>query len=203
MERELLTYRASRRKHRRIATTWLNSNAVNGYTNVLDFEAADMIKALFDDCSDGEAHVNPQTYAGRCSLNNMLAITFGLRTDSIHHPMVKRCLEFSREFMNLTGPVSNLVDFIPVLQKLPTPIRTRGRRLQQGLVATYGGFVKNVEDRVRCGVPVNDCLAKTIAEVRNKEELDDKDMAILASAFMIGGVETVRQRGGVINTSQG
>jgi hypothetical protein len=99
--------------------------------------------------------------------------------------------------------VSNLVDFVPVLQKLPTSIKTRGRHLQQGLVATYGGLVKNVENRIQRGVPMNDCLAKTLAEVRKKEELDDKDMAILASAFMIGGVETVRQRGGVISTSKG
>ncbi|GMF73055.1 unnamed protein product [Aspergillus oryzae] len=37
---------------------------------------------------------------------------------------------------------------------------------------------------------VLDCLAKTMVEMRDKEDLDDPDMAILASTFMIGGAET-------------
>lgn len=87
--------------------------------------------------------------------------------------------------------MSNLVDFIPILQKLPNPMFTRGKRLHQGLVDVYGGFVKDVEAKVKRGEPVNDCLAKTMAEVREEEKLDDLDMAIMASAFLIGGVETV------------
>lgn len=38
---------------------------------------------------------------------------------------------------------------------------------------------------------VLDCLAKTMVEMRDKEDLDDPDMAIIASTFMIGGAETV------------
>ena len=38
---------------------------------------------------------------------------------------------------------------------------------------------------------MNDCLAKSMVQMRKAENLDDLDMAILASAFMIGGVETV------------
>lgn len=93
---------------------------------------------------------------------------------------------------NCTGPVSNLVDFIPLLQKLPNPLTSRGKRLHKGLVETYGGLVKGVEQKVKRGEPVEDCLAKTLAQIRDEEQLDDLDMAIMASAFLIGGVETVR-----------
>ena len=83
---------------------------------MLDFETTDMLQALFTDSKNGDAYINPQAYAGRCSLNNMLTITFGFRTDSINHPVVADALRLSRAFMNCTGPVSNIVDFVPLLQ---------------------------------------------------------------------------------------
>ncbi|KAI8931101.1 hypothetical protein NX059_012111 [Plenodomus lindquistii] len=182
----------SRRKHRRIAATWLSQKAVDQYTNVLDFEATDMIKALYKDSNRGIMPINPQTYAGRCSLNNMTTITFGMRTDSIHHPLVKQALDLSREFMNTTGPMSNLVDFMPpiVQRLLPWTMKTRGKKLHKGLVDTYGGFIEAINANMKAGIEVDDCLAKTMLSIRDEEDLDHLDMSILASAFMIGGVET-------------
>ncbi|KAJ5562849.1 Cytochrome P450 E-class group I [Penicillium sp. DV-2018c] len=178
------------RKHRRIATTWLSQRAVDTYSPVLDRESLSLVKALFDESKGGLVPVNPQPHAGRCSLNNMTTITFGFRTDSIQHPLVGQALKLSREFMNCTGPMSNLVDFVPLLQYLPTPMHRRGKKLHKGLVETYGGIIKDIERKMKAGEKVKDCLAKTMVEWRHKEQLDDLDMAILASAFMIGGVET-------------
>lgn len=97
----------------------------------------------------------------------------------------------SREFMNCTGPVSNLVDFVPLLQKLPTEMQRRGKRLHKGLVETYGGFVEETRRKMEAGEKVEPCLAKTLNEIKDEEQLDHLDMAIMASAFLIGGVETV------------
>lgn len=69
---------------------------------------------------------------------------------------------------------------------------SRGKRLHQGLVETYGGMIEEIEKKMDDGIPVEDCLAKSMVQLREEEQLDDLDMAILASAFMIGGVETVR-----------
>ncbi|CAG8891773.1 unnamed protein product [Penicillium egyptiacum] len=177
-------------EHRRIAATWLSQRVVDSYSPVLDRESLSLVKALLIESKGGLAPVDPQPYAGRCSLNNMTTITFGFRADSIHHPLVGRALKPSREFMNCTGPMSNLIDFVPILQYLPTPLHRRAKKLHKGLVETYGGFIKETEQKMMEGKTVQDCLAKTMVEVRYKEELDDLDMAILASAFMIGGVET-------------
>jgi hypothetical protein len=49
-----------------------------------------------------------------------------------------------------------------------------------------------VEARMKAGEEVTDCLAKTLVQTRDKENFDRLDMVILCSAFMIGGVETVR-----------
>ncbi|CAG8314838.1 unnamed protein product [Penicillium salamii] len=178
------------RKHRRIATTWLSQRAVDSYSPTLDRESLSLVKALFEESKGGLVPVNPQPHAGRCSLNNMTTITFGFRTDSINHPLVAQALKLSREFMNCTGPMSNLVDFVSLLQYIPTPMHQRGKKLHKGLVDTYGGIIKDIEQKMKSGGQVTDCLAKTMVEVRKKENLDDLDMAILASAFMIGGVET-------------
>ncbi|KAF2713931.1 cytochrome P450 [Pleomassaria siparia CBS 279.74] len=180
------------RKHRRIASIWLSQKAVDGYTTVLDFEATEMIRALYAASDQGTVPTNPQTYAGRCSLNNMATITFGLRTDSIRDPLVKQALHLSREFMNTTGPMSNLIDFMPSwMQKfLPWSIKIRGQELHTGLVDTYGGFINQIDLAMKQGEKVPDCLAKTMLENREHEDLTHLDMSILASAFMIGGVET-------------
>ncbi|RYC55799.1 hypothetical protein CHU98_g10416 [Xylaria longipes] len=181
---------AGGRKHRRIAAGWLHQKAVDGYTLVLDREATDMIQCLLRESQNGTKLVNPQPHAGRCSLNNMLAIVFGTRTISVSDPLVAKALRLSREFMNCTGPVSNLVDFSSLLQRLPTRMRKRGRKLHDDLVDTYGGMIFETERQIRLGRDVPECLAKTMLSIRDEEELDDLDMAILASAFMIGGVET-------------
>lgn len=88
-----------RRTHRRIATGSLNARAVDEYTDVLDFEATVLIQDLYKHSKAGKAPINPQPHAGRCSLNNMLTIVFGTRTDSIDHPLVGHALRLSREFM--------------------------------------------------------------------------------------------------------
>ncbi|KAF9486131.1 cytochrome P450, partial [Pholiota conissans] len=178
------------RTHRRLATIWLNKTAVDGYTDVLDYEATVLVHDLYAHTQGGKLPINPQPHAGRCSLNNMLTITFGMRTDSIDHPLVAEALRLSREFMNCTGPVSNLIDFIPVFQKLPSYMKNRGQKLHRDLVATYGGMINNIDQRMKRGEQVPDCLVKTLLESKEEEGLDHLDMAILCSAFMIGGVET-------------
>ncbi|KAF9728573.1 hypothetical protein PMIN06_009450 [Paraphaeosphaeria minitans] len=183
-------YNRQWRKHRRIASLWLNRKAVESYTHALQFEATDMITDLYTDGADGLADIDPQAYVDRCSLNNMLAVTFGFRTDSIHHPMLGRVLRLSRKFTNITRPVSNLVDFVPILQRLPSDTRRRARKLHSELLELYGGLIEEMEKSMQAGAEVQDCLVKTMLLKKTKEDLDDLDIAMLASSFMIGGTET-------------
>ncbi|ROV90952.1 hypothetical protein VPNG_10082 [Cytospora leucostoma] len=166
------------RKHRRIAGNWLHTKAVDGYTYVLDREATDMVACLYKASNNGTSLVNPQPFAGRCSLNNMLTIAFGTRTNSIHDPME---LHWTRV---------QLDRFVPLLQALPSRLKSRAQKLNQDLVSTYGGIIQDINRRLRLGQPVPDCLSKNMLSIKDAEQLDDLDMAILTSAFMIGGVET-------------
>ena len=78
-----------------------------------------------------------------------------------------------------------------MLQHIPNSMKYRAQILHQELVDTYGTMVKDIERKLHSGLKTKNCLAKTMLEVRDEQELDDLDMAILASAFLIGGVETV------------
>ena len=157
----------------------------------MDYETTSMLKILCIDSANG-THINPQVYAGHCAFNCMATITFGFRTGSISHPLVGHALALSREFMNTTGPVSNLVDFVPeYLQRtVPWAMKRRGKRLHTALVNTYGGLVGCIERQMRAGVQVADCLAKAMVLTREQERLDDLDVAMLSAAFMVGDVET-------------
>lgn len=169
---------------------WLNKTAMEGYTSILDFEALVLIKDLYHHGKAGSLPVNPQAYASRCALSNILTITFGTRTESVADPLVARVLYLSREFMNCIGPMSNLIDFVPILQKLPHYMKTRAQKLHADLVDTYGGMILDIDARIKRGESVPDCLAKTLLQVREEEKLDRLDIILLSAAFMIGGVET-------------
>ncbi|EFZ04438.2 cytochrome P450 [Metarhizium robertsii] len=183
-------YNDTWRKHRRIANDWLHQKAVDKFTCVFDREATDMVNCLLEASRDGCSLVDPRPFAGRCSLNNMLTMVFGVRTGSVQDPLVSTALRLAREFMNVTGPLSNLVDFLPLLQRFPSKFRSRGQQLHRDLVKTYGGMIESIHQRSSRGQEVPDCLATTLLAMREEEELDDLDMAMMASAFMIGGVET-------------
>jgi cytochrome P450 len=49
-----------RRKHRRIASTWLTQKAVDTYSPILDRESRSLIKALFEEGNRGKTPINPQ-----------------------------------------------------------------------------------------------------------------------------------------------
>jgi hypothetical protein len=59
-EEEAETLTSSRRQHRRIAFGWLNQRAVDTYTPLFDFEATEMIKALYEESKGGAVPINPQ-----------------------------------------------------------------------------------------------------------------------------------------------
>ena len=90
---------AQRRKHRRISTAILNPRAIEEHSGVLDYEANILIRDLYQLSKGGVLPINPQPHAGRNSLNNMLTMVYGTRTESIDDPLVGKALALAREFM--------------------------------------------------------------------------------------------------------
>ena len=88
--------------------------------------------------------------------------------------------------------MSNLIDFVPLLQLIPTTMQRRGKKLHQDVVETYGSLINGIKQRLDGGAAVEDCLVKTMLHEAGEKDLDGLDMTMLATAFMVGGVETVR-----------
>ncbi|KAF8521209.1 cytochrome P450 [Hysterangium stoloniferum] len=178
------------RKHRKIAMSLLTHKAISKYAHVLDYEAHIFIRSMFQESMAGLLPLNPTHYAGRYALNNMLTISFGTRTDTSSDPLVERALNLAMEFMDLTGPLSNAIDFIDVWQFIPTSMRCRGRRLHNDLIEVYGAMILQVKARMESGEPVPDCLVKTLIDTQHEEKLDWEDMCMLSAVFTLGGVHS-------------
>lgn len=88
--------------------------------------------------------------------------------------------------------MSNTIDFFPFLQYLPNEMTSRGRQLNRDVVDTWGGQVKQVEEKMKGGENVPPCLTKTMLQIRDNEKLSDKEITMTSASFMVGGVETVR-----------
>ena len=142
--------------------------------------------------------------------SNMLTIMFGTRTYSASDPLVQRLLHLGTEFMQLTGkpstnifcisrrvncpagPWSNAIDFFEPLQKIPTSMRSRGRKLHNEFMEVNGTMITQVKARMDTGDDISDCLVKTLIESREAEKLSWKDMCFIIAAFTTGGVHSVR-----------
>jgi hypothetical protein len=92
----------------------------------------------------------------------------------------------------ITGPLSNIVDFIEPLQWIPTTTRSRGRRVHDGIVDVYGAMIMRVKARMDAGEDVPDCLVKTLLLTQEQEKLDWEDLCMLSAVFTLGGVHSVR-----------
>ncbi|KAG6909248.1 hypothetical protein DXG01_001430 [Tephrocybe rancida] len=180
-----------RRHHRRIASQILTPKALQGYAGIMDYEAHMFIRSLYDESKKGVLPINPAHYTGRFALNNMLIVSFATRTDSTADPLTEQALALAMEFMDLTGPWSNAIDFLPPLQWIPSQMRTRGRNLHAGFLNVYGGMIDRVKSRIDTGEHVPDCLVKTLIETQEAEKLDWEDVCMLAAVFTLGGVHSV------------
>ncbi|KIM37140.1 hypothetical protein M413DRAFT_13508 [Hebeloma cylindrosporum] len=179
------------RQHRRLATQVLTPKAMQGFASIMEYESHIFIKSLYEEGQKGGHPINPAHYAGRFALNNMLIISFGMRTDSATDPLVEKALVLAMEFMDLTGPWANLVDFFEPLQWIPTSKRSRGRNLHEGLMDVYGSMIRRFEARMDSGEDVPDCLVKTLIQSQEEEKkLDWDDLCMLSAVFTLGGVHS-------------
>ncbi|KAH9991557.1 cytochrome P450 [Russula vinacea] len=183
-------YNDTWRQHRRIAMQLLTPKAIQGYSGVLDYEAHILIRSMYYETAMGKYPINPAHFVGRYALNNMLTVSFGTRTDSTADPLTESALALATEFMDLTGPLSNIVDFIEPLQWLPTTKRSRGRRVHDGILEVYGAMIMRVKARMDAGEDVPDCLVKTLLLTQEQEKLDWEDLCMLSAVFTLGGVHS-------------
>jgi len=183
-------YNDTWRQHRKIAMQVLNPKAIQGYASVLDYEAHILVQSMYFETKMGTAPIDPAHFVGRFALNNMLTISFATRTDSALDPLTERALALAKEFNELAGATSNIVDFVKPLQWIPTSMRSRGRRLHDEIIEVYGAMIAQVKARMDAGEDVPDCLVKTLILTQEQEKLTWEDMCMLSVVFTLGGIHS-------------
>ncbi|THH32131.1 hypothetical protein EUX98_g2072 [Antrodiella citrinella] len=178
------------RNHRRIAGQFMTPKAVAGFANEIDYEAHILMQTFYTETAKGAGPVSPQHDTVRYALNVMLIMALGIRTEAASHPFVDRTLELTLEFNDLTGPLSNIEDFITPLQWFNTNLKKRGRKLHDAFIEVYGALLLEVKAKMDNGEDVPDCLAKTLLLTREQEGLDWEDMCMLIAVFVLGGVHS-------------
>ncbi|KAJ7186808.1 cytochrome P450 [Mycena filopes] len=176
--------------HRRLAMQFLNPKAIEAHGSSLDYEASILVHSFYIEGKRGSIGVDPSSHTGRYALNNMLTLSFGTRTDSTSSPLLDVALKLAMEFMDLTGPWSNVVDFVTPLQWIPTKMRSRGLKLHDDLIEVYGSMYKALKTRIEAGEIVPECLVRTLIETGEHEKLDWEDACMLAAVFTLGGVHS-------------
>lgn len=58
----------TRRQHRKIAAQLLTPKSIQGYNDVLDYEARIMIRSMYLESCQGALPINPAHYTGRYTL---------------------------------------------------------------------------------------------------------------------------------------
>ncbi|KAJ7062710.1 cytochrome P450 [Mycena amicta] len=190
------------RDHRKMAMKYLSEKAVYNYVDRIESEAVTLLRSLYDESQSGSVPVSPALSAVRFTLNNMLRVSFGIRTTSISDPLLHRIQKLVMEFDDITsnnslrlpltnaqwfspGPTSNAVDFIKPLRLFPTRTKTRAKNLNAEMIEVYGGIIQDVQDRLDRGEEVPDCLMKHLLEVGPSEGFEKEDILMLAVAFAI------------------
>ncbi|KIK54001.1 hypothetical protein GYMLUDRAFT_77292 [Collybiopsis luxurians FD-317 M1] len=158
------------RHHRKLAMQLLTLKAVEGYADNLNYEARILTRTLMEGSRFGHIPLNPHHYAGRYALNE--------------DPLVARALELTVEFMDLTGPWANAIDFFEPLQWIPSTMKHRGHKLHDNLIEVYGGMIMRVKTKFDAGKFVPDCLVKTLLQNQEKEKLD----CACCLLFLISGI---------------
>jgi hypothetical protein len=99
---------------------------------------------------------------------------------------VRAALKISREFMlghfrnfrinsliilyrNCTGPMSNAIDFILLMQYYPSSLLNSGKNIHNGILEAYDGIISKLGRKMNAYEPVPHCLVKNIPSMKGAQ----------------------------------
>lgn len=175
----LMPYGERWRLLRRILHQVLNKQQMPTFAPFQDVESRHL---LWDYLTHGEVWYSATQ---RFANSVIMSVVFGKRMQ-LEDPDVKELFDTSNELILALQPGANLVDAMPVLEKiLPKPLqwwRKRGERLHAKTVNVYKRQVQDLERRMREGT-ARDCFA-----VRFLKDPSTKDYGSTQTYFALGSL---------------
>ncbi|KAJ3579779.1 hypothetical protein NPX13_g784 [Xylaria arbuscula] len=146
-----------------------------------EFESVMMLQELLDFQNDFCIH------SERYSVSIMFSAIFGVRLVQLNHPTIKEFFEIWTEMLRYFQPGTLLVDYFPILNKLPErfqPWLRLARDLQKRESDLYQAFLVTLRAQIRAGTAPA-CFASEFFKLKENEDCSD-DKAIGIFGMLIG-----------------
>ncbi|OTB02535.1 hypothetical protein M426DRAFT_62206 [Hypoxylon sp. CI-4A] len=184
----LMGYGPTWRMVRRIMHDLLNIKAAQAFYPYQELEIQQMMYDILSDPKDFKHHFR------RYSNSLMTTTTFGFRTSSYEDPNLKELMVVLKEFLLLaqTG-LAALMDFLPVLQMLPTwmlPTKQRAVKNHRRENALYRSHWDKTKADILSSDKPNPSFSVGLVRAQNKHGFDDDFAAYIAGTLLEAGTDT-------------
>ncbi|KAI0445690.1 cytochrome P450 [Xylaria telfairii] len=172
---------------RNIYNTLLNPQQSAKFRKYQDYEAKIMLKDLAEAPSQFLAHTE------RFALSVIFSAVYGVRLQQLDHPIMTEFYAVWEDMLYYFQPGTLLLDYFPVLQKLPPSLQPwlkRAQALGKRESALNRAFLRTLQSQVKENTAPN-CFGSELVKIQDKEGIDDeKAMHILAMLIGAGADTT-------------
>ncbi|KAI8982679.1 cytochrome P450 [Pilobolus umbonatus] len=177
-------YGHSWKKTRAAALSMLAPKKLDGYADVIDNEASELVNRLISS-SEKEGEVSPMSHLELTTLNFMFLSLFGHRFESIDDPAYREIVHLHTGLSKLITFQGDLSSFLPALSFL-TVFNDRGRQLRSFCRKVRDPIItREIEEALKREGPN---LVKAVKE--GEFDLDPEDEIVFFTDLILGGTDT-------------
>lgn len=174
------------RLSRKMIHSLLNAKKAVDYVPYQELELKQMLSDMIDRPSAFHDHVR------RYSTSLVTSFVFGWRSPSFNDPAVKQIYDGFEEFAVASQVSASLLDYYPVLRKLPdfiNPMSRRAKQLHKEEIALYKSYIQHVRERVEKGTSPA-CFCLDMFKAQEKEGFTDDWASYVTGTLLEAGSDT-------------
>ncbi|CAG8566517.1 11020_t:CDS:2 [Funneliformis caledonium] len=127
----------------------------------------------------------PRSYLHRATLNIILEVTFGIRTNSINDPLFKRLDKWVEDFTLIFSSEDRRSEYFPIVKYFPNnKTMQKAKAIRDDIDTIFGELLEDVKS----GKNQSPCTER---EVYEQGELEDYQIAHLLASLVFAGTDTV------------
>ncbi|GJE98687.1 hypothetical protein PsYK624_149220 [Phanerochaete sordida] len=143
-----------------------------------------MLEKLYVKIQDGKIPQDLHPHFAHTSLNNLLTVLFGLRTETVDRPLVAHWLKPTQEYTCITAALLTVVDFVPGLRRF---WREQASGEHTGcLVSTCSAFMSDDSRHMKDKQDVLDCFVWHL--LKAKESLGNLNVVAMCAELMLAAI---------------
>lgn len=172
---------------RKMIHNLLNAKKAVDYVPYQELELKQMLSDMIDRPSAFHDHVR------RYSTSLVTTFVFGWRSPSFHDPAVKQIYDGFEEFALASQVSSSLLDYYPILRKLPdfiNPMSRKGKALHREEIALYKDYIHRVRERQQKGISPPCFCTEALFRAQEKHGFTDDWASYVSGTLLEAGSDT-------------